>query len=44
MSVIGGQNIPAINSLAYVIDFGNQRSYTSGSNTVSSIVYSLVGV
>ena len=37
MSVIGGQNTPSTNGLAYIIDFNN--NYTSGSSTVNPILY-----
>jgi hypothetical protein len=37
MSVIGGQNTPTLNGLAYIIDFNN--NYTSGSSTVNPILY-----
>jgi surface protein len=37
MSVIGGQNTPSLNGLAYIIDFNN--NYTSGSSTVTPILY-----
>ena len=37
MSVIGGQNTPSLNGLAYIIDFNN--NYTSGSSTVNPILY-----
>jgi hypothetical protein len=31
MSVIGGQNPIVQNGLVYILDFGNERSYVSGS-------------
>lgn len=37
MSVIGGQNTPTTNGLAYIIDFNN--NYISGSSTVTPILY-----
>lgn len=37
MSVIGGQNTPSLNGLAYIIDFNN--NYTSGSSTVNPVLY-----
>jgi surface protein len=37
MSVIGGQNTPSTNGLAYIIDFNN--NYTSGSSIVNPILY-----
>jgi surface protein len=37
MSIIGGQNTPTLNGLAYIIDFNN--NYTSGSSTVNPILY-----
>jgi hypothetical protein len=37
MSVIGGQNTPTLNGLAYIIDFNN--NYTSGSSTVNPVLY-----
>jgi hypothetical protein len=37
MSVIGGQNTPTTNGLAYIIDFNN--NYISGSSTVTPIFY-----
>jgi surface protein len=42
MSVIGGQNPIVQDGLVYILDFGNQRSYISGSNTAQSLVYSPV--
>jgi len=37
MSIIGGQNTPTTNGLAYIIDFNN--NYISGSSTVTPILY-----
>jgi surface protein len=42
MSVIGGQNPIVQNGLVYILDFGNQRSYVSGSSTAQSLVYNPV--
>jgi surface protein len=42
MSIIGGQNPIVQNGLVYILDFGNERSYVSGSSTVQSLVYSPV--
>jgi hypothetical protein len=42
MSVIGGQNPIVQDGLVYILDFGNERSYTSGSNTAQSLIYSPV--
>jgi hypothetical protein len=40
MSVIGGQNLITLNGLVYALDFGNQKSYVSGSNSAFNLVYS----
>ena len=37
MSVIGGQNTPALNGLVYIIDFNN--NYTSGSSVVNPVLF-----
>jgi surface protein len=42
MSVIGGQNPIVQDGLVYILDFGNERSYTSGSNTAQSLIYNPV--
>jgi surface protein len=42
MSVIGGQNPIVQDGLVYILDFGNVRSYTSGSNTAQSLIYNPV--
>jgi surface protein len=42
MSVIGGQNPIVQDGLVYILDFGNQRSYVSGSSTAQSLIYNPV--
>jgi hypothetical protein len=42
MSIIGGQNPIVQDGLVYILDFGNERSYTSGSNTAQSLIYNPV--
>jgi len=42
MSVIGGQNPIVQDGLVYILDFGNERSYTSGSNSAQSLIYNPV--
>ena len=39
MSVIGGQNIPVTNGLVYALDFGNIKSYSSGSSSARSLLF-----
>jgi hypothetical protein len=39
MSVIGGSSPVITNGLVYTLDFGNTKTYISGSNTVKSLVY-----
>ena len=42
MSVIGGQNPIVQDGLVYILDFGNERSYVSGSSTAQSLIYNPV--
>jgi surface protein len=42
MSVIGGQNPIVQDGLVYILDFGNQRSYVSGSSIARSLIYNPV--
>jgi hypothetical protein len=39
MSVIGGPNNPISNGLVYALDFKNNRSYVSGSNSARSLTF-----
>jgi surface protein len=39
MSVIGGPNNPISNGLVYALDFKNNRSYVSGSNSAKSLLF-----